>query len=434
MKNNYGKKFSLKSYRGQFESTLKEKSYYKKKKIYHYLDKIGSLLKKKIHLKCLICQEFFFNWESYISMQHENFHFHEHPITIVSPVFYPDSNFGWCVEEEILFKIALEILGYSNWNLFSVIIETKSSSECENYFYKIHGEFGIKNQKKNWRIYSSQNFLKEELKEWQSYLPICNIKVEKKEGWLPQRCELVYEYEENFEDFLLQHKCSRPKFYYANREKDESFFFEYNKRIFFRDTKKKSINLNHTFSSQYFNKFANDDSFVMLIPNIQRENKKKIFKQYFILTHLRFKKIKNTNFVEWIFDFDFIKKKIERNLIKFEKIYFNYIKSLSTDKNLFFSKPIKLKNRYKKFNTMKNIFFHIESISVSITSFSLHKLLIMKLGMLKTGLFNGYTFFKSCTRLIPDIILFFRYDELTYLPCRKKTNNMAKTKKNNKLK
>ena len=428
MEKKIGKKFSLKSYRGEFESRLK------KKKICSYFDKISSLLKKKLHLKCLICQEFFFKWESYIAMQHENFHFHEHPIIIVTPIFYPSSNFDWCEEEETLFKIALEILGFSNWNLFSVIIGTKSSSECENYFYKIHGEFGIKNQKKNWRIYSSQNFLKEELEEWQSYLPVCNIRIEKKEGWLPQRCEIMCEYEENFEDFLLQHNFSQPKFYYRNRNKDESYFLEYNKRIFFRDRIKKFVNRGSIGITQYLFKAPNDDSFRTLLLNIHSEYIQKMFEHYFSYFKINFKKIKNNIFLRWVFDFDFYKKKIEGNLVKFEINYYSSFKCLASCKKLFFSKPIVLRNRYKNFTKMHNIYFNLESLSISIVGLNLNKLFPMKLGILKTKFLNVYTFIKMCVQLIPDMVLFFRYDELSYLPYSVKANNLSRTKKNNRFK
>mmetsp|Transcript_50728 Transcript_50728/g.126277 ORF Transcript_50728/g.126277 Transcript_50728/m.126277 type:complete len:248 (-) Transcript_50728:2723-3466(-) len=237
MKNIFGKRYILKS--KSIAKNIKSGNflpYFKNKN--PYFNNLSKLIKKKIFKECIACREYFFDWENDRSFARENYHECEHPSQIICPKFFPIFCFDWCHEEESQFFKAILLFGFSNWNMVSLLLGTKTPKECENHFFKFYGELGIKNKKKFWRILPFGFFYFQNLEKWQDFLPICNLKIEKKSGWLPQRCEFLNELEENYEEFFNE-------FYQKNKKKfdlkifDENFFFsKYNQKIFFSRIKK----------------------------------------------------------------------------------------------------------------------------------------------------------------------------------------------------
>lgn len=434
MKGIEGKRFSLKNRKNYPKNYFRKINKGKFDKKVSYIDKIAKIIKKKIFSHCLICQLFFLKWENFISKEHENFHVLSHPMEFIAPKFFPISSLDWCVEEEKIFYRAIQVFGISNWNIISLFLETKTPSECENHFFKTSGEMGIKNQKKNWRIFSSHLHYFEKLEEWQDFLPVCNIKVEKKESLFPQRCEISNELEENFED-LLNEKVLSSNFIkkVAGMESPQVLSF-YNQQLFYREKRKKNlIRSNYKIPDSTLN-FSSDDSFNYMLKKID----------YFISDNVSsnfFKKKQNIHFKKetffrlWIFDFEIKKKFIER------EIFFPYCNSLGgkyfqlkTGYSPIFSNENIINQNFRNVLIHQNLLSKSENFSFSFIGMGFHGVSTFKKLIILPFHTNLLLFFKRYPlKTILGIAFFFNKYEYFLFDIRKKIINNIRFKRNSRI-
>jgi len=344
MKNFFGKKYSLKNKKTPVKNIKPENfnNFFKKKT--GYFNNLSKQIKKKIFKNCIICRDYFFDWEENHSFAQEDFHRNDHPSKLICPKFFPMYCFDWCHEEENQFLKAVFLFGFSNWNMVSLLMGTKTPSECEGHFFKFYGELGLKNKKKSWRISPFGCFSSHFLKKWQEFLPICNLKIEKKSGWLPQRCEFLNELEENFEgnfnDFYQKHKKK-----FELKILDRNFFFsKYNRKIFFRELRKKTICYGNFSFEPSFDETPFDDSFFTLIQKIKRGKKEKnsiTFKK----PDRFLKKTRRSSFYGWVINYNHESKYLFEYFCAFNSFIFRE----KPAKNEFFFKYLFLNKNFENF-------------------------------------------------------------------------------------
>ena len=401
-------------------------------KIHPYFQKVSQILKKKVFHECMVCRDFFFSWENFYSFAQENFHHREHPSRMRTAKFFPRFSYDWCDEEEIILAKGILNFGFSNWNIISILIATKTPLECENHFYRIFGEFGVKKHSKNWRIRCFGLFHDNTLKKWQDFLPMCNLKIEKKGGWLPLRCEFVTEYEENFEELINEYHKSLRNNNLTGRIDQNYMFLNYNRQIYYREIMRliESFGLNVVQKSN--DDFPFDDSLQILCENFNRKKSEYETTWFFKFGTKTIKKNKRLLFFYWISHFNFISKIIFCRVCSFWFLRRTDTKKLSLSYVDFFISLFRIQ-RFKQ-SVNQKIFFKNSMISTREKSLCLflgidsYQFILIKTGIIFSRFFFIRTNFISNLKLNAAIRIFFVLYEYLHLNYKKKIDNIFKTK------